>query len=107
MTVREMCKILDIYGMEYILRQLAEECAELAHAALKLIRAKRYETPDKSDDAIDALTEEAADVYVMLSVLSAILGDDYRKSVQAISRQKESRMVERLLGGAHGDGGTA
>ena len=107
MTVRDLCKIVDIYGIEYILRQLAEESMELAHAALKLIRANRHETPDTLEDAMNALTEEAADVYVMLSVLSAILGDDYRKSVQTISRQKESRMVERLLGGAHGEGGTA
>ena len=101
MTVRDLCTIVDIYGIEYILRQLAEESMELAHAALKLIRANRHETPDTLEDAMDALTEEAADVYVMLSVLSAILGDDYRKCVQTISRQKESRMVERLLG-AHG-----
>lgn len=82
MTVRELCKIVDIYGIEYILRQLAEESMELAHAALKLIRANRHETPDTLEDAMDALTEEAADVYVMLSVLSAILGDDYRQCVQ-------------------------
>ena len=33
------------YGDEYLLRQLAEECIELAHASLKLIRAMRGETP--------------------------------------------------------------
>lgn len=107
MTKQQVNRIRKEYGDEYLYRQLAEECMELAHAALKLIRANRHETPGTLEDAMDALTEEAADVYVMLSVLSAILGDDYRKCVQTISRQKESRMVERLLGGAHGEGGTA
>ena len=29
------------YGKEYMLRQMAEECSELAQAALKYIRAAR------------------------------------------------------------------
>ena len=29
--------ILELYGEEYVLRQLAEECNELAQAALKLM----------------------------------------------------------------------
>lgn len=32
-------------GEEYMLRQLAEECTELAHACLKKVRAGKGETP--------------------------------------------------------------
>lgn len=46
-------EILDKYGEEYILRQLAEECNELAQAALKYIRAKRGETPMRVDEAVE------------------------------------------------------
>ena len=46
------------YGKEYILRQMAEECSELAQAALKYIRALRKETPMRTDEAIEHIVEE-------------------------------------------------
>ena len=45
MTKQQVNRIRKEYGDEYLYRQLAEECMELGHAALKLIRAQRGETP--------------------------------------------------------------
>ena len=50
---------------EYMLRQLAEECAELAQSALKLIRAVNHETPMSELEARLHFIEEMADVAVM------------------------------------------
>lgn len=51
--------------------QLAEECVELAHAALKLARIKRGEnpTPVSVEDAMGAVMEEYTDFRVVAYVL--------------------------------------
>lgn len=51
--------------------QLAEECVELAHAALKLARIKRGEnpTPVSVEKAMGAVVEEFTDVRLMTYVL--------------------------------------
>lgn len=61
-----------ILGERTKLEALAEECAELTQAALKLIRAKLDNenlTPVSEDEAIANLTEEAADVCGCLYLL--------------------------------------
>ena len=52
--------------------QLAEECAELAQAALKMERLMRGSNPPGMDgaDCRRLVLEEAADVYLMLDVLN-------------------------------------
>lgn len=54
-----------------LLCQLAEECAELAKAALKLRRARSTTnpTPVSEKQAELALVEEIADVHLVLSVM--------------------------------------
>lgn len=51
--------------------QLAEECVELAHAALKLARIKRGEnpTPVSVEDALGAVMEEYTDLRLVAYVL--------------------------------------
>lgn len=51
--------------------QLAEECVELAHAALKLARIKRGEnpTPVSAKEAMDAVMEEYTDLRLVAYVL--------------------------------------
>lgn len=51
--------------------QLAEECVELAHAALKLARIKRGEnpTPVSAKEAMDAVIEEYTDLRLVAYVL--------------------------------------
>ena len=57
-------KIVDYIGYPAMLEQLAEECAELGKAALKLARIVRNEnpTPVTEDNAEIALIEEYTDV---------------------------------------------
>ena len=51
--------------------QLAEECVELAHAALKYARFMRNEnpTPAKGPDIVANLLEEISDVHLVSRVL--------------------------------------
>lgn len=75
--------------------QLAEEAAELAHAALKVIRAinNTNPTPKIFLEAIDTLNEEAADVFNALYVVI----DDYEFiKVRDIAKRKMKRWKERL-----------
>lgn len=93
-------EIVEKYGVEYALRQLAEECNELSQAALKLIRARRKETPMRTDEAAERLVEEIADVKLMLNlVCDVILSDKQENDVWAIYDQKEDRMYDRMLNG--------
>ena len=65
-----MKEIIDKVGESAILEQLAEECAELAKAALKLSRVMRKEnpTPVTVNDAFDNLVEEIGDVRLLLRI---------------------------------------
>ena len=98
MTKQQVDRIRKEYGDEYLYRQLAEECMELGHAALKLIRAQRGETPVPLDEAKTALIDEAADVRVMLGALNDMLDADERVWLMVQTATKNQRMVARLLG---------
>ena len=98
MTKQQVDRIRKEYGDEYLYRQLAEECMELGHAALKLIRAQRGETPVPLDEAKTALIDEAADMRVMLNVLNDMLDADERVQLMVQAATKNRRMVARLLG---------
>ena len=88
------------YGKEYMLRQMAEECCELSQAALKYIRAARKGTPMRIDEAIEHLTEEIADVRLMIDAVSAIvLSERDVDDVQAIKEQKLDRWKKRMIDG--------
>ena len=92
--------ILELYGEEYVLRQLAEECNELAQAALKLIRVWRHETPMREEEARERLVEEIADVRLMAGeVFRHMLFAAEQKCVYEICEQKRERMFARLLDG--------
>lgn len=93
-----MQRIIEKYGEEYILRQLAEECAELNQASLKVIRAQRRETPVLPLEARDNFIEELADVYVMLKAARRLLSHDEEMKLLSLRREKERRMYNRMLG---------
>lgn len=80
-----------------LLAQLAEECAELSHAALKYRRAmiKENPTPVKPSAANAAMLEEIADVLLVLRVIGIDTDSDHIASVQ---RYKASRWIDRLDG---------
>ena len=98
MTKQQVDRIRKEYGDEYLYRQLAEECMELSHAALKLIRAQRGETPVPLDKAQRVLIDEAADMRVMLNVLNDMLDADERVWLMVQAAATDRRMTERLLG---------
>ena len=88
------------YGKEYMLRQMAEECSELSQAALKYIRAVRKETPMRIVEAIEHLTEEIADVRLMIDAVSAtVLSERDVDDVHAIKEQKLERWKKRMIDG--------
>ena len=91
-------------GQEYMLRQLAEECAELCQAALKLIRAWNGETPVMTVEARYHLTEELADVMIMTEwAYWCLLSQNEIEQCDAIVAKKLKRMTKRILGGGSRD----
>lgn len=80
-----------------LLAQLAEECAELSQAALKLRRALTgiNPTPVTADEARWNLVEEVADVY---NVLGLLLDAEDNAEIYSIIRRKKARWLNRLEG---------
>lgn len=82
---------------DYIYRQLAEECTELAQAALKKVRSANGEISPGAKDEIDYnYLEELADVDVMRELAVMTLGTQEREIVQKIMQFKRERMERRL-----------
>lgn len=79
-----------------LLRQLAEECAEGAHAALKLIRAYEGEKQLDKTTCRTALIEEIADIHV---VADEILSDLDKLIFAKYCVEKRNRWKERLKDG--------
>ena len=75
--------------------QLAEESAELAQAALKMVRAIDGDTPVSESEALAHLIEEMADVSVCMTALqdTAPLAQ-----VGEIINQKARRWEDRING---------
>lgn len=101
-------EIREKYGSEFMLRILAEECAELAHACLKLIRAQRRETPVEEGAAMRELLDEMTDVKVAWEAVAAsILKGDEVAFIHGHERFKQFRWWDRMMeygGEAHGGG---
>ena len=76
-----------------LLAGLAEECSELAQAALKLRRVfdQKNPTPMSEEEAIEHLYEEIADVKLYCSQL-----DIPARYISEIMERKEKRWKERL-----------
>lgn len=82
-------------GYAAALEQLAEECSELAHAALKLARIMRKDnpTPVGNEEAYAKLSEEANDVILCLEEL--FVAGLYCES-RAIREIKRQRWIDRI-----------
>lgn len=96
-----MKEIKDLVTAEYCLRQLAEECCELAQAALKMIRVlKKEATPVTEVEAVEKLIEELADVEIMQDLTKEkLLLPPEKLRVCTVVNQKTNRFHERLRGG--------
>ena len=90
-------KIKQHIPQDELLTQLAEECAELSQAALKLRRALTgiNPTPVTAEEARRNLVEEAADVY---NVLGLLLDAEDNVEIYDIIRWKKARWLNRLEG---------
>lgn len=78
-----------------LLAGLAEECSELAQAALKYRRAinGRNPTPVPVLAALDKMIEEVADVELYLDQLQM---DEVRENIDNIKARKLDRWIQRL-----------
>ena len=90
-------KIKQHFPQDELLAQLAEECAELSQAALKLRRALTgiNPTPVTAEEARANLIEEIADVYNVSGFL--LETEDFLK-IYDIVQQKRERWLKRLEG---------
>lgn len=90
-------KIKQHIPQDELLVQLAEECAELSQAALKLRRALTgiNPTPVTAEEARKNLVEETADVY---NVLGLLLDAVDNAEIYSIIRRKRERWLKRLEG---------
>ena len=88
--------ISEIISGDELLRQTAEEAAELAQAALKIIRVAKGTTPLDGETAVDMLIEEIADVQNCIAVLAERL-TGLRDKADKISIEKMRRWRERLI----------
>lgn len=95
MTYKE---ILDQIGEAAALEQTAEECAELAHACMKMARKFRAEnpTPAAEEEICESIHEELADLMTCVDVLINIPWINTEK-VQEIQIRKARRWEERIL----------
>lgn len=88
MTVEK--KILETYGLEEILCQTVEECAELSKECVKLRRVLRGTTDCDKDVVIKNILEEVADVLNCIDVLTSSDDIPYHETLQ-IGQDKMER----------------
>lgn len=91
--------LIEKVGEPAALELLAEECVELAHAALKLARAERKENPTPTTVAAcqAKMIEEMADVRICLDEVQTLDWFDPEDLVDAEIRKKD-RMAKRMKG---------
>lgn len=87
-------EVIRSLGEPALLEQLAEECSELAQAALKLARLERGEnpTPKTEEECVENLLEELGDVNLCMSVVEANRGIHIR----CLSVDKKARWSQRI-----------
>lgn len=89
---------LDMIGLPATLEQTAEECCELAHAALKYSRVLRAEnpTPVTEEEAAENFLEELADVCNMIQEFVPLIFEE--SAVQTRIEAKIRRSLNRFAG---------
>lgn len=92
---QKLSEICSELGAEEMLGQISEECSELVQAAQKVRRAIKGTTPVNKDDALVHLTEECADVALLIDCMIE-LGLVDRTGIQFIGRYKTNRWHGRV-----------
>ncbi len=84
-----LCSIANHYGVENQLVKTVEECGELQMAIARYIRS----TGKEASEQLNCIVEEAADVYIMVLQLRALLSPDkFDKMVQYKLARQQKRM---------------
>lgn len=88
-------EVIRSLGEPALLEQLAEECSELAQAALKLARLERGEnpTPKTEEECVVNLLEELGYVNLCMSVVEA----NRCINIRCLSVDKKARWAQRIL----------
>ncbi len=96
-SIQAKTRIQDKLGEKELLAQLAEECAELGHAALKLRRTLSPDnpTPISTEAARIGLMEEVADVLFLLDLCGV---DITLAEIDLTQERKCARWINRLEG---------
>lgn len=94
---KDKIDVINDIGVPATLELCAEECVELAHAALKMARKLRGEnpTPKSMDDIIECLTEELGDVQINIDKILEY-GIVPKADVDAVKEFKRKRWEDRL-----------
>ena len=87
-------EVIRTLGEPALLEQLAEECSELAQAALKLARLERGEnpTPKTEEECVENLLEKLGYMNLCMSVVEANRGIHIR----CLSVDKKARWAQRI-----------
>ncbi len=99
-------KIADKVGIEEVACQLAEECNELAQAALKYRRVLHGTTPVSDEEALAKLAAEIADVKNCINAMAYLLGckgNFYRSAIGIMQEAKVDRWYVRTFGENYGE----
>lgn len=97
MNEQALRTILYTLTTEELLAQLAEECAGLSHAALKLIRARtgRNPMPRTDQECVESLAEEMAYVALCMGLVADAYDLDIDE-IEEIRDEKAARWAKRL-----------
>ena len=99
MLIDMLSDIIDLVGEPAVLENLAEECTELAQAALKLARIERGEnpTPKSKNECVQAVMSEYADVLACITILKELKWWN-SQALFNMKIQKLERWMNRLEG---------
>lgn len=91
--------LVEQIGEPAALELLAEECVELAHAALKIARIQRGENPTSTimEEARENFAEEMADVTIVMTDFLSFKGTVFdERKYESFGAAKLERMTQRL-----------
>lgn len=91
-----MKEIIDQISEAALLEQLAEECAELTQASLKLSRIIRKEnpTPVTEQDAYQNFVEEVGDVRLLLKIMDSSYDGIDTKDLEQYKLQRWKKRIK-------------
>lgn len=89
-------------GREQLLLYLAEECAELSQACLKMVRADRGTAFRPYGQCVDNLAEEITDVKLCIKTVEDVMSD-VRQLQYGYKEKKTDRWHSRVCGGGNNE----